>query len=176
MDIPITIRILTALLLLFPSVTLALLPNGQCSVRDMACQLESDNVIGIINGVTSAEECKMECEDESNNCKVYSHYGPDGSPFVDSCLLFNNCEVLEPVDDCFTEEVECSRYCNAPIEGVLGDNLINFVTSVSEAACEAGRRFNRKQFGLSFGLKNGLRFHFDSETCLNYPFLNIFLV
>ena len=167
MDIPLTLRILTALLMLFPSVTLALLPNGQCSVRDMACQLESDNVIGIINGVTSAEECKMECEDDSNNCKVYSHYGPDGYPFVDSCLLFNNCEVLEPVDDCFTEEVECSRYCNAPIEGVLGDNLINFVTSVSEAACEAGRRFNRKQFGLSFGLKNGLRFNFDSVTCLN---------
>ena len=29
---------------------------------------------------------------------------------------------------------------------------------------------------LSFGLKNRLRFHFDSETCLNCPFLNIFLV
>ena len=27
-----------------------------------------------------------------------------------------------------------------------------------------------------FGLKNGLRFHFDSETCLNYQFLNIFLL
>ena len=25
-------------------------------------------------------------------------------------------------------------------------------------------------------MKNRLRFHFDSETCLNYPFLNIFLV
>ena len=40
----------------------------------------------------------------------------------------------------------------------------------------SGRRFNRNIFGLSFGLKNGLRFHFDSETCLNYPFLKIFLV
>ena len=25
-------------------------------------------------------------------------------------------------------------------------------------------------FGLSFGLKNCWRFHFDSVTCLNYPF------
>ena len=33
-----------------------------------------------------------------------------------------------------------------------------------------------KKFGLSFGMKNGLRFHFDSETCLNYLFLNIFVV
>ena len=40
----------------------------------------------------------------------------------------------------------------------------------------AGRILNRKFFVLSFGLKNGLRFHFDSETCLNYPFLKIFLV
>ena len=28
-----------------------------------------------------------------------------------------------------------------------------------------------KKLGLSFGLKNGLRFQFDSVTCLNYPFL-----
>ena len=39
-----------------------------------------------------------------------------------------------------------------------------------------GAQFNRKNFGLSFGLKNGLRFRFHSATCLNYPFRNIFLV
>ena len=38
-----------------------------------------------------------------------------------------------------------------------------------------GTQFNRKKIGLSFGLKNRLRFHFDSETCLNYLFLNVFL-
>ena len=33
---------------------------------------------------------------------------------------------------------------------------------------EAGRRFNRKNdSGLSFGLKNGSRFHFGSVTCLS---------
>ena len=29
--------------------------------------------------------------------------------------------------------------------------------------CDTGRRFNRHNFGLSFGLKNRLRFHFDSD-------------
>ena len=43
-------------------------------------------------------------------------------------------------------------------------------------ACGSGRQLNRTFFGLSFGLKNGLSFHFDSETCLNQPFLNFFLV
>ena len=33
-----------------------------------------------------------------------------------------------------------------------------------------------KKIGLSFVLKDGLRFHFDSETCLNCPFLSFFLV
>ena len=32
---------------------------------------------------------------------------------------------------------------------------------------DAGWQFNWLKFGLSFGLKNGLRFHFDSVTCLN---------
>ena len=33
---------------------------------------------------------------------------------------------------------------------------------------QAGWQFKRKHFGLSFGLKNSLRFHFDSMTCLNF--------
>ena len=32
---------------------------------------------------------------------------------------------------------------------------------------------NRKIIGFIFGLTKGLRFHFDSETCPNYPFFNI---
>ena len=74
----------------------------------------------------------------------------------------------------------------------LNDRLVNYVDRVRQLELEnnqlqqqvstveehtsSGRQFNRKHFGLSFGSKNGLRFHFDSETCLNYPFLNIFLV
>ena len=39
----------------------------------------------------------------------------------------------------------------------------------------SGTQFNRKKFGLSFGLKNGLRFHFNFVTCLNYPLFEHFL-
>ena len=47
---------------------------------------------------------------------------------------------------------------------------------LDEGARRPGGQFNRNIFGFSFGLKNRLRFRFDSETCLNYPFMNIFLV
>ena len=41
---------------------------------------------------------------------------------------------------------------------------------------EAGRKFNGNISGLSFGLKNGFRFRFDSVTCLNYPIVNFLFV
>ena len=34
-----------------PPVARALLPNGDCSAEDLTCQLDSDNVVGIISGV-----------------------------------------------------------------------------------------------------------------------------
>jgi len=120
-----------------PSVSYALLPNGECTVLDMTCQLENDNVVGIVNGVTSDKECIEQCQENSTDCAVYSYYGPDGYPFVDTCVLYRNCPILEPATDCFTAESPCSKFCHAPIEGVLGTNLIDFVASVSEAACEA---------------------------------------
>ena len=42
-----------------------------------------------------------------------------------------------------------------------------------DGSADSGRQFNSKKFALSFGLKNGLRFHFDSETCLNFSVGNI---
>ena len=37
-----------------------------------------------------------------------------------------------------------------------------------------GWQFNRNKIGSIFGLKNGLRFHFDSMICLNYPTFYIY--
>ena len=50
------------------------------------------------------------------------------------------------------------------------------VSGITElhGVCESGKRFNREKNGLSFGLKNRLRIHFDSDTCLNYPFFLTF--
>ena len=63
----------------------------------------------------------------------------------------------------------------ARANGIAEDRIVFLDKAVAELD-GSGRRFDRKKFGLSFGLKNGLRFHFDSMTCLNYQFLNFFLV
>ena len=61
-------------------------------------------------------------------------------------------------------------------DNVLDPKVIRAMYSVRKRVSEAvtGRRFNGNSFGLSFVSKNGLRFHFDSETCLNHLFLNVF--
>ena len=39
------------------SIAVAILPNGECTADNQSCELESNNVIGIINGVASVDEC-----------------------------------------------------------------------------------------------------------------------
>ena len=130
-------RVGVTLLLLFLSATDAVLPNGKCSVEGMTCEFQDENLIGIIDGVTSAEECKLECENNSTECLVYSYYGSAGAPFSDTCLLFRECQVLDPVEECFTEDVACVIFCNAPVEGQLGsENLIDIVADISKDDCE----------------------------------------
>ena len=92
-----------------PLSTVALLPNGECSVLDMTCQLDNENVIAIIRDVAAAEDCRQQCEADPAECSTYSHYGSNGSPFRETCFLFSDCSALQPAEDCFTEEVQCSR-------------------------------------------------------------------
>jgi len=125
------------LLLVFP-VAFAVLPNGECSAPGLTCELENNNVVGIQFDVASEEECKKDCEDISTGCTAFSYFGPAGSPYRDTCILFSNCTTLNPCEDCYTEEVECIyTYCTAPVEGILTDNQVDFIVDVSEAACEA---------------------------------------
>ena len=72
-----------------------------------------------------------------------------------------------PLAKDFLDKLKDGILATASASGMAGRVLLS---------AKSGRRFNRTSFGLSFRMKNGLRFRFDSETCLNYPFLNIFLL
>ena len=131
----ISLRVVVSLLLL--STATAELPNGECFVYDSSCVI-SDNFIGIVDNIVSAQDCKRECENNSTGCTVYSYYGANGVPFRDTCLIFNGCSTLEAVENCFTEEINCATtFCKAPVEGILSDNVIDIVPNASEEVCEA---------------------------------------
>ena len=137
MNTSLSISLRVAAALLFLSASDAVLPNGQCSAEGMTCKFQDENLIGIIYGVTSSEECRMECENNSTECRVYSYYGSAGVPFSNTCLLFSECQVLDPVEECFTEELDCVIFCDAPVQGQLGsENLIDIVTDINMGDCE----------------------------------------
>ena len=82
------------------SVVVAVLPNGECSASNQTCELEDNNVIGILNGINSVEECRQQCLDNNGFCTVFSHYNSAGAPFRDTCLLLSDClgalDILRP--------------------------------------------------------------------------------
>ena len=100
----------------------AVLPNGQCLATNMSCEATDNNIIGIINGVTSAEDCSQRCMLNTGFCEVFTYFGPSGKPFRNVCLLLSECLVLDPCEDCFTEDIgsECINTCTSPVEGILG--------------------------------------------------------
>ena len=50
--------------LLFLAATEAVLPNGDCYVNDLTCEID-DNFIGIVDNIMSAEDCKQECKNNT---------------------------------------------------------------------------------------------------------------
>merc|ERR1719367_1018496 len=131
---------LAALLLFCPLVTEAQLPNGLCYAEDVTCELQDDNLVGIIGDVSNLADCREECQDDNvTSCNFFTFFGPSSFPFVDTCLLYSTCETLDECEDCFTEVLDCNnKFCTAPVEGVLGDNIIKIVDDVeNERICEA---------------------------------------
>ena len=127
------LTILTATLFLLPNFALAQLPNGACSIEEASCEIQEDNLLGILSGISSAEECRQACENNATTCEYFSYYGPTSFPFIETCLLFSSCPVLDPCTDCFTEELDCfDAFCEAPVEGSLSDNLIQVLGNIED--------------------------------------------
>ena len=55
------------------------------------------------------------------------------------------------------------------ISGVQFKSFIHLRVASAEGGAQGGDSIERNfKFVLNFGSKNGFRFHFDSETCLNF--------
>ena len=73
-----------------PIGTWAQLPNGQCSAEDLVCEVQDNNLVGIISVVANLAEC-LETQNEAG---YVTYFGPSGFPFVSSCLFFSACDTL----------------------------------------------------------------------------------
>ena len=67
-----------------------------------------------------------------------TYFGTASFPFAESCFLFESCNALDACVDCFTEEPACyDKFCRAPLQGAIGDNLLQVLGEVEEeSVCE----------------------------------------
>jgi hypothetical protein len=54
------------------------LPDGSCAIDGMACNMQ-DNIIQIVNDISSIMECRILCHDEQS-CAYITFYGLRASP------------------------------------------------------------------------------------------------
>ena len=115
------------------------LPDGSCAIEGMACNMQ-DNIIQIVNDISSITECRILCHDEQS-CTYMTFYGPESFPFSDTCVLYSSCEELFSCDDCKTEDSSCLpvefQLCSSAVESHMGDNLLRFLPNIEdEAECK----------------------------------------
>ena len=119
-----------------------------------------ENTLSTLPGVESIQDCRAACRDEPqcafltyfaagrfNIIKValrithlgFSHLSPPSFPFSETCFLFSSCDEVVDCPECTTEANSCpeeEKLCSWPVEGTLGQNIVEFLPDVeSEAAC-----------------------------------------
>ena len=72
----------------------AQLPNGACSAQDAACSIEGDNLLAIISGVATADDCRQGCG------SLEKHFGlsfglKNTSRFQCDSETYLNCTIFE---------------------------------------------------------------------------------
>ena len=96
----------------------------ECSVNSQHCVFE-DNILSIINNVTTLEQCRLMCKEEKD-CRYITYYDAffaQGDPFAGSCILFSHCSLREHrCTGCVTEDTHCTTVlepCSAPVHGTV---------------------------------------------------------
>ena len=78
----------------------------KCLNRDKMCDGEGggDNILGIFQAVGSGRVCRQLCED-TGNCEVFTYFGQNSFPVLNTCMVFSTCSVLHHCTDCLTAPV-----------------------------------------------------------------------
>jgi len=113
-------------------------PCGACHVEDLMCSMH-ENTLSTLPGVASIEDCRGACNDQPE-CAFLTYFAADSFPFSETCFLFSACDEVLDCMACTTEVNSCPEeeegLCSGPVEGILGDNIVEFLPDVeSEAAC-----------------------------------------
>ena len=101
-----------------------------------------DNIVDIVPAIPALAICRQLCRD-NKNCTFITHYGAEGYPFSDTCVLMTACDETHECTSCTTENGKCTplqktEICSSAVESQLGENMIEFIPHVeTETDCRA---------------------------------------
>eukprot|EP00092_Neocalanus_flemingeri_P020654 GFUD01022379.1.p1 GENE.GFUD01022379.1~~GFUD01022379.1.p1 ORF type:complete len:495 (+),score=82.82 GFUD01022379.1:9-1493(+) len=93
-------------------------PSCLCS-QEFACNIVGDNIIDIVQSVSSEEECQVSCKN-TENCKIYTWFNEDAEVWKSTCFLFMYCDDTDiTCTGCFSGPPTCSSSTTPPTTSTL---------------------------------------------------------
>ena len=107
-----------------------------CSNYNTACDEVTDDLLDIMTGVETLEECRAVCLDQED-CNYFTYYDLNSSPLREACFTYRDCPSVHECHDCVSESKYCQT-CGVERSGIIDENLLDFMTEVeSEIDCKA---------------------------------------
>ena len=117
--------------------------NEECQILYDRSQVQPENLLRTIMGVSTVEKCLELCRTEKTNvngqtCHAFTYFGAESFPFRAACMLFSHCKKRRPCQDCTTGSSETECTCSINYSSVISSN--NFINDISiaedELACK----------------------------------------
>merc|ERR1711872_578068 len=107
-------------------------PCGACNVDGFMCSMHN-NTLSTLPGVAAIEDCRQACQEEPQ-CAFLTYFAANSFPFTETCFLFSACDEVLECNECVTESNTCEEeeeLCSSPVEGTLGQNILEFLPDVA---------------------------------------------
>ena len=106
-----------------------------CSSEGVECDNSGDNLIDVVFGVLTLEECRQLCLDDVH-CNFISYFGDLATPISHLCQMFTTCDDTTNSTNVISENMKCYRSCGSNVVGDLNENIQDILTVIeSESSC-----------------------------------------
>ena len=72
---------------------MAMVVKIDCSTNNTACDAHEGNVLDLIGGVSSVQECRRLCLDQEE-CYFLPYFNSESFPYKEMCLLMKYCDEI----------------------------------------------------------------------------------
>ena len=109
--------------------------RGGFALKNTACDIHGDSLIGSFPGIENIGDCRQLCYND-DDCEFITYYGDNGFPIRNFCEIFKSCDDTVSCSECISETKGCYKPCSKNIIGAIDANLLEMIPNIeSENDC-----------------------------------------